>query len=78
MPIRYKKIHQKQRDLQNKIDIKISNEIYDVQQVLEVLVKQSQSQGQGTDDFIQCTENIKETNKREKQQGQVNSNIIYI
>ena len=49
MTFRYKKIHQRQKYLQNKIDTKISNEIQNVQQVLKVLVnqKQNQSQGQG-------------------------------
>jgi hypothetical protein len=67
-------MHQRQKGLQNKIDTKISNEIYSVRRVLEVLAKQGQSQGQETD-FIQCIETIEETDEKEKQQGQVNNNI---
>jgi hypothetical protein len=79
LTLRYKKFHQRQKDLQSKIDTRISNDIYNVQRILEVLVKQKQNQiqNQGQEkDFIQCIETIEETSKREKQQqGQVNSNI---
>ena len=47
--------------MQNKIDTKISKEIYNVQKVLGVLAKQSQRQGQ-------------ETGEKEKQE-RLNSNI---
>ena len=68
-------MHQRQKDLQNKIDIKISNEIYSVRRVLEVLAKQKgHSQGQDTD-FIQCIETIGQTGEKENQQEQTNSNI---
>jgi hypothetical protein len=75
LTLKYKKIHQRQKYLQNKIDTKISKEIYNVQRVLEVFVKQkSQSQGQDTD-FIQCIETIGQTGEKENQQEQTNSNI---
>ena len=61
MTLKYEKIHQRQKYLQNKIDTKISKEIYNVQRVLEVLAKQSQSQGQ-------------KTGEKEKQE-RLNSNI---
>lgn len=35
-----KLLHERQKNLQNKIDAKISNDIYNVQQVLDALVKQ--------------------------------------
>jgi hypothetical protein len=57
-------MHQRQKDLQNKIDTKISKEIYNVQRVLEVLAKQKgHSQGQDTD-FIQCIETIGQIGER--------------
>jgi hypothetical protein len=71
------KLHQRQKDLQSKIDTKISNEIYNVQRVLEVLVKQqqdqNQSQGQETG-FFQCIKSIEVMDRKEKQ-GQLDSNI---
>jgi hypothetical protein len=66
----HKKLHERQKDLQNNINAKISNDIYNVQQLLEALVKQSQSQ---ETDHIQCNDTIQETNEKEKQE--VNSNI---
>ena len=69
-------MHQRQKDLQNKIDTKISKEIYNVQRVLEVLAKQKgHSQGQDTD-FIQCIETIGQIGEKENQQKQMNSNNI--
>ena len=69
-------MHQRQKDLQNKIDTKISKEIYSVQRVLEVLAKQKgQSPGQDTD-FIQRIGTIGQTGEeKENQQKQMNSNI---
>ena len=76
MTLRYKNIHQRQKDLQNKIDTKISKEIHNVQQVLEVLVKQNQIQSHGQEtDFIQCIETVGQTGQNENQQEQMNSNI---
>ena len=64
-----------QKDLQNKIDTKISKDIYNVQKVLEVVAKQKgQSLGQDKD-FIQCIETLGETGEKESQQEQTNSNI---
>ena len=69
-------MHQRQKDLQNKIDRKISKEIYNVQQVLEVLVRQNQIQRHGQDtDFIQGIETIGQTGEKDNQQEQMNSNI---
>ncbi|MFL6410114.1 MAG: hypothetical protein ACJ71K_02585 [Nitrososphaeraceae archaeon] len=44
MTFRHEKLHERQKDLQNKINAKISNDIYNVQQALEDLVRESQSQ----------------------------------
>jgi hypothetical protein len=72
-------MHQRQKDLQNKIDTKISKEIYNVQRVLEVLAKQNQIQSPGQDtDFIQCIETIGQIGEKENQQKQMNSNNIRI
>ncbi|MFL6384160.1 MAG: hypothetical protein ACJ712_04205 [Nitrososphaeraceae archaeon] len=61
--------------MQNKIDTKISKEIYNVQKVLEVIAKQKdQSPGQDTD-FIQCIETTGQIGEKENQQEQMNSNI---
>ena len=69
-------MHQRQKDLQNKIDTKISKEIYNVQKVLEVIAKQKgQSPGQDTD-FIQCIETTGQIGEKENQQEQMNSNNI--
>ncbi|MFL6413859.1 MAG: hypothetical protein ACJ71K_21785 [Nitrososphaeraceae archaeon] len=68
-------MQQRQKDLQNKIDTKISKEIYNVQKVLEVIAKQKdQSPGQDTD-FIQCIETTGQIGEKENQQEQMNSNI---
>jgi len=68
-------MHQRQKHLQNKIDTKISKEIYNVQKVLEVIAKQKdQSPGQDTD-FIQCIETTGQIGEKENQQEQMNSNI---
>jgi hypothetical protein len=69
-------MHQRQKDLQNKIDTKISKEIYNVQRVLQVLAKQNQIQSLEQDkDFIQSIETIGQTGEKENQQKQMNSNI---
>jgi hypothetical protein len=73
---RHKKLHEIQKDLQNKINAKISNDIHNVQQVLEALIKQNQSQRQETD-LIQCNDTIQEIDGKEKQE-QVNSNITNV
>jgi uncharacterized protein with PIN domain len=73
---RHKKLHERQKDLQNKINAKISNDIHNVQQVLEALIKQNQSQRQETD-LIQCNDTIQEIDGKEKQE-QVNSNITNV
>jgi hypothetical protein len=72
---RHKKLHERQKYLQNKINAKISNDIYNVQQVLEALIKQKQNQSQSQEtDFIQYNDTIQEINGKEKQE-QVTSNI---
>jgi hypothetical protein len=70
-------MHQRQKDLQNKIDTKILKEIYSVQRVLEVLAKQGQSQGQETD-FIQCIETTGQIDEKENQQKKMDSNITNV
>ena len=52
LTFRYEKLHEIQKDLQHKIDAKISTDIRNVQQILEDLVRESQSQDI---DSIQCT-----------------------
>ena len=70
MTLRYKKLHKRQKDLQNRIDTKISNDIYNVQQVLEAIASQNQSQGT---DFIQYNDTIQGTNRKEKQKQPKNN-----
>jgi hypothetical protein len=74
---RDKKLHERQKDLQCKINAKISNDIHNVQQVLEALLRQNQSQDR--DSMQSNNNNFQEINGKEKEkQEQVNSNIINI
>jgi len=74
LSFRHEKLHERQKDLQHKINAKISNDIHNVQQVLEVLVRQNQSH-QKTDLF-QYNNTIQETNKGEQQNNNItNTNV---
>jgi hypothetical protein len=43
LTLRYEKLYERQKHLQHRINGKISTDIYNVQQVLEALIRQNQS-----------------------------------
>jgi len=75
LTFRYEKLHKRHKDLQQKINGKISNDIHNVQQVLRALASESESQD--IIDPIQYDINtFQETKEKEKEK--VNSNITNI
>jgi uncharacterized protein YdiU (UPF0061 family) len=72
LTFRYEKLHERQKDLLHKINGKISADIYNVQQVLEALVRQNQSQDI---DSMQSNNNnsFQETNEKENEEQPNNS-----
>ena len=74
MTFRYEKLHKREKDLQQKLNTKIANDISNVQQVLKALVMQKQSQEM---DFIVCNNNIfQETNGKEEREEELRNNHI--
>jgi hypothetical protein len=71
LTFRYEKLHERQKDLQHKINAKISNDIYNVQQVLEALVRQNQSQD--IDSMQSNNTTFQETNEKENEEQPNNS-----
>jgi hypothetical protein len=73
LTFRYEKLHKRHKDLQQKINGKISNDIHNVQQVLRALASESESQ-----DIIDPIQRDINTFQETKEKEKVNSNITNI
>jgi hypothetical protein len=73
LTFRYQKLQERQRVLEHKINEKISEDMYNVQQILEAMTKQSQEIDRQYDNNI-----LHETNEKEEHQQQPTNNTINI